>query len=57
MKEIIKTKVDNIQDEALLNKINDLVNSIQEKLRLTADELFKETVEKYGDTLRRLANN
>ncbi len=55
MKEIIKIKIDKIQDEVLLNRINDLVNSTQEKPQLTADELFDFTVSRFENTLKRLA--
>jgi hypothetical protein len=55
MKDIIKTKIDNVQDEELLKKINDLINAATEKPRLSAQELFDFTVSRYENTLKRLA--
>jgi len=55
MKEIIKQKIDNTQDEVLLNKINDLINTADNEPRLTADELFNFTVSRFENTLKRLA--
>lgn len=55
MKEIIKIKIDNINDQELLTMINELVNSAQKETRLTADELFGFTVSRFENTLKRLA--
>ncbi|MFC4231167.1 hypothetical protein ACFOW1_04655 [Parasediminibacterium paludis] len=55
MKEIIKEKIDNTQDEVLLKRINDLINAAANEPRLTADELFDFTVSRFENTLKRLA--
>lgn len=55
MKEIIETKIDNIQDEEFFKIINELVNSTQKETPLTADELFDFTVSRFENTLKRLA--
>ncbi len=53
MKEIIKNKIDNIQDQELLNKINELLKTTEE--RESIEEIYNKIVLQYGDTLKKLA--
>jgi hypothetical protein len=55
MQEIIKIKIDKIQDVQILGKINEMTNTTYEKPSLSAEELFEFIVSRFDETLKKMA--
>ena len=51
MKEIIKAKIDLLSDE----NVEVIFNEFDSIIRPSIDEIYKDAVAQYGDTLRKLA--
>jgi hypothetical protein len=55
MQEIIKIKIDKIQDVQILGKINEMTNTTYEKPSLSAEELLEFIVSRFDETLKKMA--